>query len=76
MAFLFYIDTREKKEKKEKKMATLLFSTKVSDIYKEVSDVIKTVDVTNKDVRVKTMKEIMTESFFHGATRFGDNFIA
>jgi len=58
-------------------MATLLFSRKVSDIYKEVSEVIKAVDTTtNKDVRVKTMREMMNESFFHGATKFGDNFIA
>lgn len=57
-------------------MATLLFTTTVSDLYKEVSEVINTVEVTKKDVRVKTMREIMTESFFHGATRFGDNFIA
>lgn len=57
-------------------MTTLLFSTKVSDTYKEVSEVIKSVDTTNKDVRIKSMKEIMKESFFHGASNFGDNFIA
>lgn len=57
-------------------MATLLFSTTVSDTYKEVSDVINSVDISKKDVRIKTLKELMKESFFHGASRFGDNFIA
>lgn len=57
-------------------MATLLFSQTVSDTYKEVSDVIKSIDLKNKDVRIKTLKELMQESFFHGASKFGDNFIA
>ena len=57
-------------------MATLLFNTKIADTYKEVSEVINSVDITNKDVRSKTLKQLMNESFFHGASRFGDNFIA
>lgn len=57
-------------------MATLLFTTAITDKYKEVSELINSVDLTDKDVRVKTIKELMNESFFHGATRFGDNFIA
>lgn len=57
-------------------MATLLFSTAVATKYKEVSEVINSVDVNKKDVRRKSMKEIMTESFFHGSSSFGDNFIA
>jgi len=57
-------------------MATLLFSNTIASKYKEVSEVINAVETNKKDVRTKTMKEIMNESFFHGATRFGDNFIA
>jgi len=57
-------------------MATLLFSKTIENKYKEVSEVINSVDTTKKDVRVKTMKQIMCESFFHGASGFGDNFIA
>ena len=58
-------------------MATLLFSQTIAEQYKEVSEVINSVDTTKKqDVRVKTLKELMQESFFHGATKFGDNFIA
>ena len=57
-------------------MATLLFSTTVSTTYKEVSEVINTVDTTKTDVRKKSMRDIMCESFFHGSSGFGDNFIA
>jgi len=57
-------------------MATLLFSTAVASKYKEVSEVINAVEAPKQEVRKKTMKDIMTESFFHGATKFGGNFIA
>jgi hypothetical protein len=57
-------------------MATLLFTRDIVSTYKEVSEVINAVDTTKKDVRKKTMKDIMCESFFHGASGFGDNFIA
>ncbi len=57
-------------------MATLLFSQTISDKYKEVSDVINNVEINKKDVRKKTMKDIMQESFFHGAGWMGQNFIA
>lgn len=65
-----------RENKGKEKMATLLFSRAIEDVYKEVSEVIKPIDVTNKDVRVKTIKQMMNESFFHGASKFGDNFIA
>lgn len=57
-------------------MATLLFSQTISDKYKEVSDVINSVEIDKKDVRRKTMKQMMQESFFHGAGWMGQNFIA
>jgi len=58
-------------------MATLLFSQTVADKYKEISEVINSVETgKQKDVRVKTMKELMQESFFHGAGWMGYNFIA
>ena len=57
-------------------MATLLFSQTVADKYKEISEVINSVETGKKDVRVKTMKELMQESFFHGSGWMGYNFIA
>ena len=57
-------------------MATLLLSQTVSEKYKEVSDVINSIEVNKREVRKKTMKELMQESFFHGAGWMGYNFIA
>lgn len=56
--------------------ATLLFSTTVTNTYKETSDAINEVNFDNKHVIKKTLVEIMKQSFFHGASRFGTNFIA
>lgn len=57
-------------------MATLLYSEIIAEQYKEVSDIIGAVEVNKKDVRKKNMKDIMQESFFHGASWLGKNFIA
>lgn len=58
-------------------MATvLLFSNTVTDTYKQTSDAINGVDLNNKHVIKKSLAEIMRQSFFHGASRFGTNFIA
>lgn len=59
-------------------MATLLLSQTISDKYKEVSEVLNEVEAPNKkDVRKKSMKSLMQESFFHGASWMGaSNFIA
>lgn len=58
-------------------MATvLLFSNTVTDTYKQTSDAINNVDLNHKHVIKKSLVEIMRQSFFHGASRFGTNFIA
>jgi hypothetical protein len=59
-------------------MATmLLFSDAVSSAYKDTSKALREVDDTNnKRVVKKTLVEMMKQSFFHGANRFGTNFIA
>lgn len=56
--------------------STLLFSTTVTDTYKETSEAINGVDLNNKHIIKKTLVDIMKQSFFHGASRFGTNFIA
>jgi hypothetical protein len=53
-----------------------VFTTEISKQYKEVSDVINSIDPNAKDVRVRTFKQLMQESFFHGIPIYGDNFIA
>lgn len=55
--------------------ATLLF-TNVSDAYKQSAEAINSVNLNNKHVIKKTLVEMMRQSFFHGASRFGTNFIA
>lgn len=57
-------------------MNTVLKSHIVEEEYKKVSEIINSVDVNKKDVRRKTLREIMQESFFHGASWIGNNFIA
>lgn len=53
-----------------------VFTTEISKQYKEVSEVIKSVSPDVKDVRVRSFKQMMQESFFHGIPLNGDNFIA
>ncbi|MBQ8459400.1 hypothetical protein IJ541_04785 [bacterium] len=58
-------------------MATmLLFSDAVTSAYKDTSKAIKEVELGDKKVVKKTLSQIMKQSFFHGANRFGTNFIA
>ena len=56
--------------------ATLLFSNTVTDTYKDTSEALNDVNLGNKHVIKKTLVDIMKQSFFHGASRFGTNFIA
>lgn len=58
-------------------MATmLLFSDAVTNTYKDTSKALKEVDFNDKRVIKKTLTQMMKQSFFHGANRFGTNFIA
>lgn len=58
-------------------MATLLlFSDSITDTYKKTSEELKEVDLSNKRVIKKTLTQMMKQSFFQGANRFGTNFIA
>ena len=54
----------------------LLFSNTVSDTYKETSQAVNSVELNKKLVIKKTLVDMMKQSFFHGASRFGTNFIA
>ena len=55
---------------------TLLFTNTISDTYKQTSDAVNSVDLNNRHVIKKTLVDMMKQSFFHGASRFGTNFIA
>ena len=87
MDFL-YICKRQIKKKKtdlnkikqlreDKTMATmLLFSDAVTSAYKDTSKALKEVDLGDKKIVKKTLSQLMKQSFFHGANRYGTNFIA
>ncbi|MBQ3310920.1 hypothetical protein IJG72_02465 [bacterium] len=53
---------------------SMLFSQVAANAYKTTSQAINSQD--KKDVRATSLKGIMTESFFHGASFLGSNFIA
>ncbi len=55
---------------------TLLFSDSVANQYKETSKAISEVKFETRQVIRKTLVEMMKQSFFHGASRYGTNFIA
>lgn len=58
-------------------MATLLlFTDSISDTYKKTSEELKEVDLSGRKVVRKTLTQMMKQSFFQGANRFGTNFIA
>ena len=54
-----------------------MFMTSVAnEYYKKSIEDINNVAIGNKAVRRKNFQQIMKESFFYGANRFGNNFIA
>ena len=55
---------------------TLLFGNSVAEKYKETSKAISEVKFETRQVLRKTLVEMMKQSFFHGASRYGTNFIA
>ncbi|MDY6311316.1 MAG: hypothetical protein SPL73_08380 [Cyanobacteriota bacterium] len=58
-------------------MATvLLFSDAISNTYKDTSESLKEIKLGNGRRVRKTLTEMMKQSFFQGANRFGTNFIA
>ena len=58
-------------------MATmLLFSDAILNNYKNTSEAINEVKLGDKRVVKKTLSQMMKQSFFQGANRFGTNFIA
>ena len=69
-------DTPQTKETNEI-LPQKMFVTSVADEYykKSIEDINNTT-VANKAVRRKNFQQIMKESFFYGANRFGNNFIA
>lgn len=54
----------------------VLFSNTITDTYKTTAQAINEIDVNKKHVIKKSLTEMMKLSFFHGASKYGNNFIA
>ena len=61
----------------ERVLPQKMFMTSVANQYyqKSIEDINNT-KIGNKSVRRKNFQQVMKESFFYGANRFGNNFIA
>ena len=60
----------------EQSAANIFVSSIAGNLYKQSIEDIANTKVGNKVVRNKNFKQMMQESFFYGANRFGTNFIA
>lgn len=70
------VKTVDAEDVETKSPVSLYISSLVCGQYaKSVEDIENTV-VGNKIVRKRNLQQIMKESFFYGANRFGNNFIA
>ena len=70
------VETVTPEEAKEQSTASKYVSSLVTGCYaKSVEDIANT-KIGNKVVRRRNLQQVMRESFFYGANRFGNNFIA
>lgn len=69
-------EIKEVMETVEESKVQAYVSTIAGNLYRESIKEIANTKVGNKVVRNKNFKQMMQESFFYGANRFGTNFIA
>ena len=70
------VETVTPEEAKEQSTVSKYVSSLVTGCYaKSVEDIANT-KIGNKVVRRRNLQQVMRESFFYGANRFGNNFIA
>ena len=68
-------ETVEAETKEETTVSKYLTSLVTSQYQKSVEEIENT-KVGNRVVRKRNLQQVMRESFFYGANRFGNNFIA
>ena len=61
---------------KQETTVTRYINSLVTSCYQKSVDEIANTKVGNKVVRKRNLQQVMRESFFYGANRFGNNFIA
>ena len=70
------IETVSVEEAKQETTVTRYINSLVTSCYQKSVDEIANTKVGNKVVRKRNLQQVMRESFFYGANRFGNNFIA
>ena len=70
------VETVSVEEAKQETTVTRYINSLVTSCYQKSVDEIANTKVGNRVVRKRNLQQIMRESFFYGANRFGNNFIA
>ena len=70
------VETVSVEEAKQETTVTRYINSLVTSCYQKSVDEIANTKVGNKVVRKRNLQQVMRESFFCGANRFGNNFIA
>ena len=70
------VETVSVEEAKQETTVTRYINSLVTSCYQKSVDEIANTKVGNKGVRKRNLQHVMRESFFYGANRFGNNFIA
>ena len=70
------VETVAPEEANEETSVTKYLHSLVSSCYKKSVEDIANTKIGNKIVRKRNLQQVMRESFFYGANRFGNNFIA
>ena len=70
------VETVSVEEAKQETTVARYINSLVTSCYQKSVDEIANTKVGNKVVRKRNLQQVMRESFFYGANRFGNNFIA
>ena len=70
------VETVSVEEAKQETTVTRYINSLVTSCYQKSVDEIANTKVGNKVVRKRNLQQVMRESFFYGANRIGNNFIA
>ena len=70
------VETVSVEEAKQETTVSKYINSLVTSCYQKSVDEIANTKVGNRVVRKRNLQQVMRESFFYGANRFGNNFIA
>ena len=70
------VETVAPEAAEEETLVTKYLHSLVSSCYQKSVEDIANTKIGNKIVRKRNLQQVMRESFFYGANRFGNNFIA